>query len=91
MSEDMKLILDEMRAMEGRLNNRMDAMDKQFGEVNRKLQELDQKIDAKHQESINAFANLANMIDDFAKKIDDVEKVTVRNTYDIALLKAKGA
>lgn len=83
-NEDLKLIMDELKSikdnmagMESRLNERIDALEKQ--------------IEDNHAETSKGFETLANMIDDLGEKIDSMETITQKNLYDITLMKQRKA
>lgn len=82
MTEDTKLILDKLNAIEERLN----AIDGRFDII-------DEKLDVMYKEMTDEFKavryEVQNAHDDLSAKIGDLQKVTGQNCYELTLLKAK--
>ena len=82
MTEDTKLILDKLNAMEERLNA-----------INGRFDTIDEKLNVMYKEMTDEFkairCEVQNAHDELGSKIDDLQKVTGLNCYELTLLKAK--
>lgn len=67
------------------LESLQSTMTTQFGEVNKRLDSLDRKMDAVYDQT----ANLTEFKTEVKADIEDIRAVLKQNTYDIARLKAK--
>ena len=98
MSEDMKLILEEIRGLKGEMGSiktEITGMKTEIAatkdEIKAVEERLNAKIAAQREDTLSAFSTLGNAVEDIAKKIDSMENITGRNMYDIAVLKQRYA
>ena len=82
MTEDTKLILDKLNAMEERLST-----------MNGRFDIIDEKLNVIYKEMTDEFkairCEVQNVHDDLSAKIGDLQKVTGQNCYELTLLKTK--
>lgn len=82
MTEDTKIILKEMAKLQEKLCN----------EMAHEVSGIRQELSAMRKEMIDEFkavrSELQHLHDDLSNKIDDLQQVTARNCYELALLKA---
>ena len=86
MNEDTKMILAEMKAMEDRLNARMDSMDakmdKGFADVRSEMNTLNGRMDSLDAKMDKGFADIRNEMTNIIAEVCDAVSLTVKATED---------
>ena len=86
MNEDTKMILAEMKAMEDRLNARMDSMDakmdKGFADVRSEMNTLSGRMDSLDAKMDKGFADIRNEMTNIIAEVCDAVSITVKATED---------
>ena len=86
MNEDTKMILAEMKAMEDRLNARMDSMDKGFADVRAEMNAMEDRLNGR-MDSLDAkmdkgFTDIRNEMTNIIAEVCDAVSITVKATED---------
>lgn len=103
MSEETRLILDELQKINGRLDKmdgRLDKMDGRLDKMDARLDKMDERFDAfelEYRESMNTIGNMFeetnrkidNAVRILSDRIDSIQEITNVNSLDIVKLRAR--
>lgn len=92
MSEEMKMFLDAMNARFDEVNARLDKMESRLDKLESRLDKVEKDLgDVKDFARMNfeVTAKAFEIISRIEKRLDENERATRTNSYDIAILKAK--
>lgn len=89
MTEDTKLILDKLNAIEEHMN----TIDTELRTISNRFDIVDEKLNAVHTDMTHEFEavryEMQTAFNELNSKLGDVRKVTETNCYELTLLKAK--